>query len=111
MNIETPGGIPLYALPKAGRCQASGKSPLDMRKCPRMAFDEKGDMCVPDLCDKYYEKRVEASVMEVVIQCYCCSRAGKIHSGGKSGSFFCNAWGTSVPGNGYCFKGEKKDTY
>jgi hypothetical protein len=55
MNVMTRDGIRIYVLPDVAECALTGKSPLEMDKCPIMNFDDTGDICVPEMCTSYTE--------------------------------------------------------
>ena len=48
-------GIEVNALPENARCKKTGENPMRMSKCPILNFDDKGQYCVPELCDEYEE--------------------------------------------------------
>ena len=56
MDICTQYGQKIFCLLDNARCKLSGRSPYDMDRCPTCNFDTFGDMCVPELCDKYEER-------------------------------------------------------
>lgn len=56
MIVITSDGTDIYCLPDCAKCLESGESPLDMDRCPLCAFDDWGEMCIPDICDRYTEE-------------------------------------------------------
>ena len=56
MKINTRDGVEIYVLPENAKCIRTGKSPLEMGKCPLCNFDDYGDECVPDVCEYYTEE-------------------------------------------------------
>ena len=55
MNVCTIYRQSIFCLPDDARCKLSWKSPLEMDECPVSSFDNYGDICIPELCDKYEE--------------------------------------------------------
>lgn len=53
MNIMTKDGIIIHCLPENALCDAFGKSPLEIDRCPEYMFDDYGDYCMPEICQKY----------------------------------------------------------
>ena len=53
LKVCTADGIDIYVLPDCAKCTLTGKSPLDMDKCPALNFDDYGDVCCPVECDYY----------------------------------------------------------
>ena len=55
MIIMTKDGIIIHCLPENALCDACGKSPLEIDRCPEYMFDDDGDYCMPEICQKYTE--------------------------------------------------------
>lgn len=48
-------GETVDVVPIGAKCAVTGEYLDEMERCPRCNFDDDGDVCVPDLCDEYYE--------------------------------------------------------
>ena len=53
MIIMTKDGIIIHCLPENALCDACGKSPLEIDRCPEYMFDDDGDYCMPEICQKH----------------------------------------------------------
>lgn len=59
-------GVEFYICPECGKCQLSGKNPIDMLECPARNFDPYGDVCNPGECEYYTENWEEGVANEEV---------------------------------------------
>ena len=55
MYIQTEDGKDIYALPSCATCTYADEYVVCMDACPICNFDDKGDICVPELCEHYSE--------------------------------------------------------
>lgn len=59
LQVMTRDGISIHVLPDTARCSQTGKSPLEMDRCPIYNFDDHGEICCPDKCDEYTEEAIQ----------------------------------------------------
>lgn len=55
MEILDQYGTGINILPSTALCEEEGKNPLEIDECPICQFDDMGEICVPELCEKYSE--------------------------------------------------------
>ena len=55
LEVQTSDGIRINVLPDDAKCKITGTCPLEMDNCPIYNFDDRGDVCVPEMCVEYEE--------------------------------------------------------
>lgn len=55
MEIKTKYGDEIFCLPDCAKCKLTSINPHKMDSCPIYNFDDKGDICLPELCNYYTE--------------------------------------------------------